>query len=128
MSHYNYQGGCHCGDIRFHISLSQSIESTQLKYCNCSICEQTGYLHLIIAKSQFNMGSQWNKLSCYQFNQKIAKHYFCKRCGIKSFYQPRSHPDGISINVRCLDDFDQFKITYDKFDGKNWQKSIHTII
>jgi hypothetical protein len=127
MSRYNYQGGCHCQDIRFCIDLPDSIGSMQLTSCNCSICEKTGYIHLIIAKSQFKLQSAWNKLSCYQFNQKIAKHYFCKRCGIKSFYQPRSHPNGISVNVRCLDGFDQLNITYSEFDGKNWQKNIHTI-
>jgi len=127
MNTYQYQGGCHCQDIRYEINLQQSIENTDITSCNCSLCEKTGYLHLIIAKNQFSLNSDWNLLSNYQFNKKIAKHYFCKKCAIKSFYQPRSHPDCWSVNVRCIDGFAQFKLNVNNFDGKNWEQNIHTI-
>lgn len=127
MNKYEYHGGCHCQDIRFKIKLDESVESTEITLCNCSMCEKTGYLHLIIPKHQFTFNSNWNNLSNYQFNKKIAKHYFCKNCGIKSFYQPRSHPDCLSINARCLDDFSKYKLLINNFDGKNWEDNIHTI-
>jgi hypothetical protein len=127
MITYEYSGGCHCHDIRFNLKLQKPIESNAITACNCSICEKTGFIHLIIAKAQFQLLTDWNKLSNYQFNKKIAKHYFCKQCGIKSFYQPRSHPDCWSVNVRCLDDYSGLNLQIDFFDGKNWQKNIGQI-
>ena len=122
-----YQGGCHCHDIRFNLHLEKAIESTAITSCNCSMCEKTGYLHLIIPKDQFQLDGDWDKLTNYQFNKKIAKHYFCKQCGIKSFYQPRSHPDCWSVNVRCLDNYSELGLDIDNFDGKNWEKNIGKI-
>lgn len=91
------------------------------------MCEKTAYLHLIIPKTDVKLLGDFDKLNNYQFNKKIAKHYFCKVCGIKSFYQPRSHPDCWSINARCLDDFLKYKIKVKNFDGKNWEQNIHKI-
>lgn len=127
MSTHEYQGGCHCQDVRFTICLDTPIESSNITACNCSMCEKLGFIHLIIKKDIFQLKSNWTKLSNYQFNKNIAKHYFCKTCGIKSFYQPRSHPDCWSVNVRCLDDFSHFKLDFDTFDGKNWEKNIEKI-
>ena len=127
MSTHRYQGGCHCQDVRFKIDLSLRLEKTEITACNCSICEKTGFLHLIIPKSQFKLLSSWDNLSNYQFNKKIAQHYFCKKCGIKSFYQPRSHPDCWSVNVRCLDDFSQTTFLIKNFDGKNWEQNIGSL-
>lgn len=127
MNTHSYQGGCHCQDVRFEIDLAQRLENTEITVCNCSICEKTGFLHLIIPKSQFKLETSWDNLSNYQFNKKIAKHYFCKKCGIKSFYQPRSHPDCWSVNVRCLDTFSTTTLHIKNFDGKNWEQNIHTL-
>lgn len=127
MNTYEYSGGCHCQDIRFNLKLEKPLESTAIIACNCSMCKMTGYMHLIIPKEHFQLLSNWNKLCNYQFNKKIAKHYFCKHCGIKSFYQPRSHPDCWSINVRCLDDYSNLNLQINNFDGKNWQKNIGQI-
>jgi len=127
MNNYEYQGGCHCQDTRYTISLDSTIESSSITACNCSMCEKTGYLHLIIPKNQFQLNTEWGQLTNYQFNKKIAQHYFCKTCGIKSFYQPRSHPDCWSINVRCLDGFANINLKIDNFDGKNWENNIEQI-
>lgn len=127
MKTFQYQGGCHCKDVRFNLKLNKSIENHDITACNCSMCEKLGYLHLIIPKHEFALLSDWNKLTHYQFNKKIAKHYFCKTCGIKSFYQPRSHPDCWSINVRCLDSFSKINLRVNNFDGKNWEANIHSI-
>ena len=127
MSTYEYQGGCHCKDVRFTICLDKPIESSNITACNCSMCEKLGYIHIIIAKDLFQLKTDWNDLSNYQFNTKLAKHYFCKTCGIKSFYQPRSHPECWSINARCLDNYSKFELMFDTFDGKNWEKNIEKI-
>ena len=114
-------GNCHCGAVRFEVDAPADIEVDD---CNCSICSRSGYLHLIVPKSRFRLLQGDQNLSTYTFDTHEAKHLFCKTCGIKSFYIPRSHPDGISVNARCLeeDTIKSMKIT--PFDGKNWEKNI----
>ncbi len=127
MNTFTYQGGCHCGKIRYEFSLPNAIENTEILSCNCNICEKLGYLHLLIPKNRFSLIGNDKDLTNYQFNKKIAKHLFCKNCGIKSFYQPRSHPKNWSINARCLDDFAKINISATNFDGKNWEQNIKFI-
>ena len=93
-------GGCHCGAVRFEVLAPEEIEA---KECNCSICRMTGFLHLIVPAVRFRLLSGEDALTEYTFNTGAAKHRFCKVCGVKSFYIPRSHPDGVDVNVRCLD-------------------------
>ena len=113
-----HKGGCHCGQVRFEVELSADIEVNE---CNCSICCLTGYLHLIVCKDSFKLASGQDELSTYQFNTNIAKHFFCANCGIKSFYIPRSNPDGYSVNARCLDPETVTSMTINSFDGRNWK-------
>ena len=115
-----HSGGCHCGRVRFEVVASARIE---VKDCNCSICAKSGYLHLIVPKSDFRLVAGSEALSTYEFNTGAAKHLFCMICGIKSFYVPRSHPDGYSVNARCLDEGTVEEMTIVPFDGKNWEKA-----
>ena len=114
-----HKGGCHCGRVRFEIMAPAAIEVGD---CNCSMCSKTGYLHLVVKKEQFKLVSGEDALTNYQFNTGTAKHFFCSHCGIKSFYVPRSHPDGYSVNARCLDEGTVASMTSRKIDGKNWEK------
>ena len=95
-----HRGGCHCRRVRFEVDAPAS---PGLLDCNCSICTMTGYLHLIAPASRFRLLSGADDLAEYAFNTGAAKHRFCRHCGVKSFYIPRSHPDGVSVNARCLD-------------------------
>ena len=95
-----HRGGCHCGRVRFEVDAPRSIS---VEECNCSICSKSGYLHLIVPRSRFRLLQGQEALTSYSFNTGAAKHLFCSTCGIKSFYVPRSHPDGYSVNARCLD-------------------------
>jgi hypothetical protein len=113
-----HSGGCHCGRVRFEVEAPAAIEAVE---CNCSICSKSGFLHLIVPKSRFTLIQGSESLSTYTFNTGIAKHLFCKTCGVKSFYVPRSHPDGYSVNVRCLEAATIERITLVAFDGKNWE-------
>ena len=119
-----HKGGCHCGAVRFEVEAPEDLEVTE---CNCSICSKSGYLHLIVPKSKFRLLSGESNLQTYTFDTHEAKHMFCKICGIKSFYIPRSHPDGISVNVRCLDDSTIKSVKNEQFDGKNWEANIHKL-
>jgi len=114
------QGGCHCGRVRFRITA----DLDRVSDCNCTMCTKKGILHLIVPPEQFELISGRDDLTTYQFNTGTAKHTFCKVCGIHPFYVPRSDPDKIDVNVRCLDDIDLTKITPRPFDGRNWEASM----
>ncbi len=119
-----YSGGCHCGAIQFDVEV---VDDMSLVECNCSICSKTAYLHLIVPKENFTLLTGENNYSTYTFDSHEAKHYFCKTCGIKSFYVPRSHPNCISVNARCLYDIDIEAFNIDKFDGQNWEANIEKL-
>ena len=118
-----YRGSCHCGAVKFVIEAPEILE---VERCNCSICTKSGFLHLILPLSKFTLLSDKNALSTYTFNTGVAKHTFCSRCGIKPFYTPRSNPDGIDINVNCLDPLPE-NIRITEFDGQNWEQNAHTV-
>ena len=111
-------GGCHCGAVRFEAALPAVIEAQS---CNCSICQRTGFVHVIVPESRFRLMQGSDALTTYTFNTGVAQHLFCRTCGIKSFYRPRSNPDGWSVNARCLDEAESLDIRIEAFDGKNWE-------
>jgi hypothetical protein len=114
-------GGCHCGAVRFEVLASDAIEA---KDCNCSICRMTGYLHLIVPEDRFRLLTGADALTTYTFNTGAGKHHFCSVCGIKSFYVPRSRPDGFSVNVRCLEEGAFREVTVKPFDGRHWEEAM----
>ena len=116
-----HSGGCHCGRIRFEIEAPAAIEATQ---CNCSICNMTAYLHLFVSKKNFRLLQGESDIETYTFNTGVAQHYFCRNCGIKSFYVPRSHPDGYSINVNCLDQDTIESVSVEPFDGRQYEQNV----
>ncbi|MGD2062034.1 MAG: GFA family protein [Nitrospirota bacterium] len=119
-----HRGGCHCGAVRFEVEAPAAIEAVE---CNCSVCSMTAYLHLIVPAARFRLLRGREALISYRFNTGTADHVFCKHCGIKSFYVPRSHPDGYSINVRCLDRSTIDKISVTPFDGRHWGEAARTL-
>ncbi len=113
-----HRGGCHCGRVRFEVDAPAAIEALD---CNCSICAKTGFLHLIVPKERFRLLSGQDALIAYTFNTGTARHLFCATCGIKSFYVPRSHPDGIDVDVRCLEGGTIAALSIVSFDGRRWE-------
>src|SRR5580765_6327612 len=113
-------GGCHCGAVRFEADVSSKVTVLD---CNCSICAKTGYRHLIVPHCDFRLLGGAEALTSYRFGTCAAEHLFCSRCGIKSFYQPRSHPDAWSVNLNALDDVSGLAITVKPFDGRNWDRA-----
>jgi hypothetical protein len=113
-----HKGGCHCGRVQFDVQAPAELEAVE---CNCSICRKSGFLHLIVSKSRFTLIRGSESLSTYTFNTGVARHLFCRVCGVKSFYVPRSNPDGYSVNVRCLEPATINKVTVKPFDGNNWE-------
>ncbi len=108
-----HRGGCHCGAVRFEVDAPAAIDVLE---CNCSICRATGYLHLILPRSRMRLLAGEGALREYKFNTGAARHFFCATCGIKSFYVPRSNPDGYSVNARCLDPASITVLTVRQFD------------
>ena len=120
-----HKGGCHCGKIRFEVEAPSDLS---LDECNCSICNMVGYQHLIVPRSRFRIVQGEDQLSTYEFNTGVAKHYFCRHCGVKSYYVPRSHPEGISVNGRCLDQDTVTSVTLTAFDGQNWEENRDNLV
>ena len=114
------EGGCHCGRVRFRVTA----DLARVTECNCSMCSKKGYLHLIVEPAQFELLSGEDSLMTYQFNTRTAKHTFCKVCGIHPFYVPRSDPDKIDVNVRCLDGIDVHSLSITRFDGQHWEEAM----
>lgn len=120
-----YEGGCHCGAVRFQVAVQQ--DEHVVSDCNCSICRKKGFLHLIVPLDRFTLLQGENSLTTYTFNTGVAKHTFCKACGIHAFYRPRSHPEAIDVNIRCLDGdvLKQFRV--EPFDGVNWEQNVASL-
>ncbi len=118
-----FEGGCHCGRVRFRVR-TERLEALD---CNCSICTKKGFLHLIVGKDAFELLAGEGELATYTFNTGVAKHTFCRACGIHPFYVPRSHPDGIDVNVRCLDSGAMSRFVIEPFDGARWEENVDKI-
>lgn len=119
-----HKGGCHCGVVTFEVKAPANIEAVR---CNCSICNATGFIHLIVDKADFTLLTGKDDITVYSFNTHQAKHLFCRHCGVKSFYHPRSHPNGISVNINSLNMENVTNIHYSDFDGQNWEKNIQKL-
>jgi hypothetical protein len=115
-----YEGGCHCGQVRFRVQA----DLRDVTECNCSICTMKGILHLMVPRERFELLSGQDAITTYLFGTNVAKHTFCRHCGIHSFYTPRSMPDGISVNVRCLKGVDIASLRPSLFDGQHWEETM----
>ncbi len=113
-----HTGGCHCGRVRFEVLAPARIEVAD---CNCSVCRMTGYLHLIVPQELFKLIRGQEAITTYRFNTQVAQHFFCSHCGVKSFYVPRSHPDAISVNARCIDVGSIESMSVQPFEGRDWE-------
>ena len=113
------KGGCHCEAVRFEAVLPEP--PVPALDCNCSVCSKTGFLHVMVPHSDFELITGRDALSSYRFGSGAAEHLFCKTCGVKSFYQPRSHPDCWSLNANCFDEPVELEI--ERFDGRNWENA-----
>lgn len=119
-----HQGGCHCRAIRFEVDIAEDDEVIE---CNCSICSKKGYLHLIVKPERFRLLTPDQPLVEYRFNTGEAVHRFCQRCGIHPFYTPRSHPDDVDVNARCIEGLDIDEMPRVFFDGQNWEDNVQSI-
>ncbi len=115
-----HTGGCHCGRVTFSVMAPAALTVSE---CNCSICAKSGFLHLIVPADRFTLITGADQLTSYRFNTGTANHLFCATCGVKSFYVPRSHPDGYSVNARCLDPGTVASMAIERINGREWERS-----
>jgi len=118
-----YEGGCHCGAVRFHVDVDDHVALA----CNCSMCAKMGYLHVIVPPERFAIVRGEQALRVYTFNTHVARHMFCGTCGVHPFYRPRSHPRDWDVNALCLDGDAAARFRVEPYDGKNWESSIGSI-
>lgn len=119
-SNAELRGGCHCGKVRFRVRRPLSGLTT----CNCTMCQKKGIVHFIVPRAAFELERGADALTTYTFNTGVAQHYFCSTCGIHPYYVPRSDPDKIDVNARCLDDIDVSALEVAPFDGRHWEASM----
>ena len=117
-----YEGACHCGALQFRLNTRPP---SALLRCNCSICELEDFLHWIMPLSHFEWIS--GEANTYRFGSGVARHTFCPTCGVKPFYFPRSNPDGVSINARCVPGLNWRALPVDEFDGQHWEQHAATL-
>ncbi|MEM7762733.1 MAG: GFA family protein [Pseudomonadota bacterium] len=117
-------GGCHCGAVAFTVSVP---DNAVAHACNCSICRASGFVGLIVPAERFELLRGEKALREYRFNTGVARHWFCGTCGVKSFYRPRSNPEGVSINIHTLEQHWMAEITIEPFDGQHWERYAHTL-
>lgn len=114
------EGSCHCGKVKYQAEVPEKVE---VHACNCSICQMVGFQHLIVPSRDFELLSDPADITTYTFNSGVAKHTFCRHCGVKPFYTPRSNPDGVSLNFRCLDEKLFAEVKIEPFDGQHWEEN-----
>jgi hypothetical protein len=117
MAKERYEGACHCGRVRF----AARGDLAKVTVCNCSMCTRKGFIHLIVEPEDFELLAGADALATYEWGTKTAKHRFCKVCGIHPFYTPRSDPDKIDVNARCLAGVDVERLIPSRFDGQHWE-------
>lgn len=111
------KGSCHCGTVRFTVTLSDAI--TTARRCDCSLCIRRGAVAVSAAKDAITYNEGKDNLKLYQFNTKVAAHYFCKTCGIYTHHNRRSNPKEIGVNLACLDGQTPFLAEVIVNDGQN---------
>jgi hypothetical protein len=116
VSLVTHRGGCHCGAVAFEVDAPARLTVSD---CNCSICRMSGYLHLIVPRTRFRLLQGTEALTEYRFNTGTARHLFCRHCGVKSYYVPRSNPDGYSVNARCLEPATIEQLEVEPFDDND---------
>ena len=119
-----HRGGCHCGAISFEFEAPAQMSLT---LCNCSICDKTGFQHVFVPHKALTFHSGKDHLTTYTFGSHMAKHTFCPTCGVKPLYQPKSHPDKYSVNLRCIEEGTLTISETIEFDGQNWEKNIDAL-
>jgi len=119
-----HTGQCHCGVVQFDFTAPAIVDVTE---CDCSICNMTGYQHVFVPQSDLQITSGEDNLALYTFNTGAAKHLFCKTCGIKPLYVPRSHPDCYSVNLRCIVPGTLIVGKRIAFSGTSWESNIDAL-
>ncbi|MFB6263189.1 MAG: GFA family protein [Bradymonadaceae bacterium] len=120
-----HPGSCHCGTVQFEVRAD--LDDETILDCNCSICRRKGFLHLIVPPERFGLSAGRGALAEYRFETRTALHRFCEICGIHPFYRPRSHPESVDVNVRCLENVDLDDLSVTPFDGANWSDHVDEI-
>ena len=99
-------GACHCGAVRFRVTLTQGFASA--RRCTCSICRMRGAVAVTSTPDDFELLEGADKLATYRFNTNVAEHHFCSNCGIYTHHKRRSNPNPLGVNFACLEGVSPF--------------------
>lgn len=101
-------GTCHCGAVEFQVSLEAGLEN--LRRCNCSLCRRKGAIMAAVPLESLRVTRRADNLGLYQWNRKVAKHYFCKTRGTYTHHAKRSNPNACGFNAGCIDEVERFAL------------------
>lgn len=113
------RGRCHCGAVRFEVDG----EPEGLEVCNCSYCGRTGFVHWYVEPERFRLLAGGDVLEAYTWGTGTSRNRFCRTCGIAPFRTPRSDPDKVAVNVRCLEGVEADALPTTLFDGRRWEEA-----
>jgi hypothetical protein len=108
-----WSGSCHCGAVRFRVEA----EIEELTRCDCSLCRRKGAMMAKVPGSGLTILEGEAELTLYQWNHRIARHYFCRHCGIYTFHCKRADPSSYGVNVGRLEDFNVSAFPFREADG-----------
>ena len=97
---------CHCGTVVLELELPNGIVDP--RRCDCSMCRRKGAIVASVSLAGIRVLEGQESLRLYQFNTKVARHYFCGVCGIYTHHQRRSNPDQYGYNIGCLEGINPF--------------------
>lgn len=111
-----YSGSCHCGAVKFRFKGPEIVDGLR---CNCTICQKKGAMmgHFVVAPDDIQIDVEGDNLSSYEFATHVAKHHFCKKCGIYPFHQTLRKPGHYRVHLGCVDGVDVLSLPYEVIDG-----------
>jgi hypothetical protein len=117
-----HAGGCHCGAVRFEVTLEPDFQAVR---CNCSICTKVAQTGVIVKPAAFRLLSGEADRGGYRWGGNISTRYFCKHCGIHCYgagHLAEVGGDFVSVNLNCVDDIDPNDLELVHYDGRhdNW--------
>jgi hypothetical protein len=101
-----HRGGCHCGNLRLNLRLTQPPEDVRLRACGCSFCRAHNTRTTSDPDGSVDIhAADWSLVERYRFDTGTAEFLICRRCGV--YIGATGETDAGTravINTNCLED------------------------
>jgi len=101
-----HRGGCHCGNLRVSLRLTQPPAEVRLRACGCSFCRAHNTRTTSDPQGSVDIrADDWALVEFYRFGTGTAEFVICRRCGVYIGAIGESAAGARAvINTTCLDD------------------------